>query len=152
MLAVVVTAATAVSIFIGSRSMIETASAIRVRQANTAQGDIERTGEEIEGLLADLSTPTSPNLEGGIRRDPMVPYTPPPKPSPQHTTQAPRPSYKVSAVFLGVDPYAVLVSGGTTIQVHIGTELDGGVVTAIEADGVRVQTGSGEEKWYPFSP
>ena len=146
--------ATAISAFIGGRAIVGTAAGLRNPGQNTpiAPGDLETTGAEIAALLSTLSGSVDSEAVAGELRDPMLPYTPPKKPTPVATTPTPRrPSYVVKAVFIDANPTAIMFSGGRSIIVRIGDELDGGRVMAIENDGVTVE-GEGGARKYPLSP
>ncbi|MBD3368120.1 MAG: hypothetical protein GF405_08120, partial [Candidatus Eisenbacteria bacterium] len=130
---------TAVSGVVAVRSL--TSSVVRMQAAGSlatdSPGNLEIRGEEVTGLMTTLASASEVELENEELRDPMVPYKVKIQRTTPTTTAAPaRPRYVATAVILDdEDPTAILRSGGQSMIVHLGDELDGGRVTAIEADG-----------------
>jgi len=128
-----------------------TGSVVHMRGAGTlssdAPGSLESRGEEVAGLVTTLARASEVETAPEEMRDPMVPYT---VRRTRTTTAAPaprRPRYEVTAVILDEeDPTAIVRSGGQSMIVHLGDELEGGRVTAIEADGVTLTGANGTEK------
>jgi hypothetical protein len=145
---VVAVVATALSVVIGARAIVGTAATLRhtTRSEEHTPGQLESTGIEVESLLEDLAAARTPDEAAGAERDPMVPYKPPKKPAPPKVTKPSRPKYKVTAVFIDADPTAVLIVNGVSQIVHVGDEVTGGRVVAIEQDGVTIEGDSGRKK------
>ncbi len=145
---IVAVIATGLSVVIGARAIVGTAATLRhtTRSDQGSPGQLESTGVEIESLLEDLAAARTRDDAGGAERDPMVPYTPPKKPAAPKTSRPSRPTYKVTAVFIDADPTAVLIVSGASQIVHVGDEVAGGRVVAIERDGVTIEGDSGQQK------
>lgn len=145
---IVAVAATGVSVIIGTRAIVGTAATLR--HSNRAEahspGHLEITGSEVEALLEDLAAAHTPDEGGGPERDPMVPYKAPKKPVSQTKPTIAKPKYKVTAVFIDADPTAVLIVNGVSVIVHVGDEVAGGRVVAIERDGVTIEGDAREQK------
>lgn len=150
---VVAVVATAISVVIGARAIMGTASTLRHTTGATeaAPGDLERTGSEIELLLDNMAMASETGSSEDTERDPMVPYKEPRKPSSSAKTPVkPRgPSYKVSAVVIDEqDPTAVLLVNGESQIVRVGDRVEGGRVVAIEHGGVTIEGDDGQTKLY----
>ena len=141
---------TAISSVVALRSLSGSVSRMRSAGGLTSDspGSIESRGEEVTGLVTTLANASELESEPEEVRDPMVPYRAPRRTTSASTTTAPaRPRYEVTAVILDEDdPTAIMKSGGQSLIVHLGDELEGGRVTAIEADGVTLESANGTEK------
>jgi hypothetical protein len=142
---------TAISGFVATRSL--TGSVGHMRAAGelspSTPGSLQSRGEEVTGLVTTLASAADGESEAQETRDPMVPYKVVRRTTTTtSTTPAPaRPRYEVTAVILDEeDPTAILRSGGRSLIVHLGDEIDGGRVTAIEADGVTLESATGSVK------
>jgi hypothetical protein len=144
--------ATAVSVYIGARAIAGTTGSLGPFDWSTraASDSLEGGRGEVAEIVNDLAAPDVEEPEADFDRgDPMTKYVPPPPP-PEETVRA-RPRYKVTAVIIGDDPTAILKSSEGSIIVHVGDELGGGLVTAIEQDGVTVEGDDGVQE-YPYPP
>jgi len=140
----IIVVATAVSAFLGTRAIVGASSSLRGSTAGgTTPGEIEATGSETTELLAELE----PKAEDeAIARDPLSPYTGAPAPSASASARPARksaPVYEVTAVILDENPTAVVVANGQRTIVHIGDDLGGARVTAIDSNGVTVEGADG---------
>lgn len=152
---VIIIVAVAVSAYIGGKAIVGAAASLRSSDGEpAAPGEIEVTGSEATVLLADMGGPEGDQKPPDIVRDPLAPYTAPPPASEPGTPRQPArpsvPAYKVTMVVLDEDPAAVLVADGIRTTVHIGDEVKGGRVTAINANGVTVEGANGTHT-YPYS-
>ena len=142
---------TVISGIVATRSL--TGSVSHMRHAGSlapdAPGSLESRGEEVTGLITTLASASEVEHEDVDVRDPMVPYRAIRRTTSTATTTVTpsRPKYEVTAVILDEeDPTAIMRSGGRSLIVHLGDEVEGGRVTAIEADGVTLTNASGTEK------
>ena len=150
--------ATAASTFVATRAITGTVSAGRTASASAdaGPGEIESKGAEVTTLVEDIEQSSDEEAVKRSDRDPMTSYKAPPKPKPAQTTTTTQPStpswpaYTVTAVLVGDDdPRAFMKLGGKSISVRVGDQITGGVVMAIESDGVTIESEAGSKK-YPF--
>jgi hypothetical protein len=150
---IAIVAAVAVSAYIGGRAIVGAAASLRGADAGTtaaAPGEIEATGNEAAGLLADMESPAK---APDIKRDPLAAPTAAPADGQATARAAAKPSapaYRVTALFLDDNPTAILSAGGERTIVHVGDEIAGGRVTAISSTGVTVE-GAGGATTYSYS-
>jgi hypothetical protein len=151
--------ATAASTFVATRAITGTVTAGRTASASAdaGPGEIQSKGVEVTTLVEDIEASSDEEAVTRSDRDPMVGYTAPSRPKTTTTTtttqssSASWPAYKVTAVLVGDDdPRAFMKLGGESISVRVGDKISGGVVMAIESDGVTIESEAGATKKYPF--
>lgn len=151
--------ATAASTFVATRAITGTVTAGRTASASAdaGPGEIQSKGAEVTTLVEDIEESSDEQAVKRSDRDPMVSYRAPAQPqagtTPTTTTQqggTTWPAYTVTAVLVGDDdPRAFMKLGGKSISVRVGDTVTGGVVMAIESDGVTIESEAGTRK-YPF--
>lgn len=145
--------ATAGSIYLTATSVLEATDVTRGAVARRENPGIvqERAADEVTTLLDELSTPALAEDEQSISRDPMVPYTPPRRPTRTTTTAPSRPSIRVMALILDENPTAVVRYRGSNLAVRVGDPIGSARVTEITDDGITILDEQGVHT-YPYPP
>jgi hypothetical protein len=152
--------ATAASTFVATRAITGTVTAGRTTSASAdaGPGEIQSKGVEVTTLVEDIEASSDEEAVKSSDRDPMVTYKAPSRPKPATTTTTTTkpsgptwPAYTVTAVLVGDDdPRAFMKLGGESMSVRVGDQITGGIVMAIESDGVTIESEAGATKKYPF--